>query len=119
MRIVIDLQGAQTDSRTRGIGHYSLAFASALARHRGQHEVLLALNGAFAESIEPIRAGFFDLLPAENIRVWEAPGPVRAWEATNTPRRHRAELIREAFLASLKPDIVHVSSLFEGFIDEA
>ena len=28
------------------------------------------------------------------------------------------ELVRESFLASLKPDIVHVSSLFEGLTDD-
>ena len=30
MRIVIDMQGAQTESRFRGIGRYSLALALAM-----------------------------------------------------------------------------------------
>ncbi|MEM2145757.1 MAG: glycosyltransferase, partial [Candidatus Jordarchaeaceae archaeon] len=34
-------------------------------------------------------------------------------------RRGVAEIIREAFIASLKPDIVHIFSLFEGYIDDA
>ena len=50
MRIVIDLQGAQNESRYRGIGRYSLSLAQALARNRGHHEICLALNGAFSRS---------------------------------------------------------------------
>ncbi|WP_233224469.1 glycosyltransferase [Thiomonas sp. X19] len=72
-----------------------------------------------ADTIEPIRAAFDGLLPQANIRVWQAPGPVRELDAANTWRRQAAELLREAFLASLKPDVVHVSSLFEGYGDDA
>ncbi|GAC1609324.1 MAG: glycosyltransferase family 1 protein [Aquirhabdus sp.] len=119
MRIVIDLQGAQCGSRHRGIGRYSLALAQAMVRNRGDHEIIIALNGLFPETIEPIRAAFNELLPQKNIRVWNAPGPVNAFNSENTWRRHTAELIREAFLASLQPDIVHISSLIEGFGDNA
>ena len=119
MRIVIDMQGAQTESRFRGIGRYALSFAQAIVRNRGEHEVLLALSGFFPDTIEPIRASFDGLLPQENIRVWYAPGPVREAESGNAWRREVAELIREAFLASLRPDIVHICSLFEGYLDDA
>ena len=119
MRIVLDLQGAQSASRFRGIGRYSLALAQAIVRNRGEHEVLLVLNGLLADSIEPIRAAFDGLLPQENIRVWHAPGPVNEMNPGNRWRRETAELVREAFLASLKPDVVHVFSLFEGFGDNA
>lgn len=119
MRIVLDLQGAQSTSRFRGIGRYSLALAQAIVRNRGEHEVLLVLNGLLADSIEPIRAAFDGLLPQENIRVWHAPGPVNEMNPGNRWRRETAELVREAFLASLKPDVVHVFSLFEGFEDNA
>ena len=50
MRIVIDMQGAQTESRFRGIGRYAMAFAQAVARNRGEHEIVLALSGLFPES---------------------------------------------------------------------
>lgn len=119
MRIVIDLQGAQCGSRHRGIGRYSLALALAMVRNRGNHEVIIALNGLFPETIEPIRAAFDGLLPQDNIRIWYAPGPVHAFDSTNNWRRYSAELIREDFLARLHPDIVHISSLIEGFGDNA
>ncbi len=119
MRIVIDMQGAQTESRFRGIGRYTLSFAQGIVRNRGQHEVFLVLNGLFAHTIEGIREAFHGLLPQENIRVWYAPGPVQEIEPANTVRRQNAELVREAFLASLNPDVIHITSLFEGYIDDA
>jgi glycosyltransferase involved in cell wall biosynthesis len=119
MRIVIDMQGAQTESRFRGIGRYTLSFTQAIVRNRGKHEVFLALSGLLPDTIEPIRAAFDGLLPQENIRVWYAPGSVQEEQPGNKDRRDVAELIREAFLASLAPDVIHISSLFEGYVDDA
>lgn len=118
MRIVLDLQGAQGNGRFHRTGHDSLALALAIARNRGEHTVFLALNGLFPDTIESFRGLFDGLLPQENIRVWHAPGPVRACEPGNSWRREIAARIREAFLAGLQPDIVHVSSLFEGYTDD-
>lgn len=119
MRIVIDMQGAQTISRFRGIGRYTLSFAQAIVRNRGKHEVILALSGSLPETIQPIRDSFQDLLPQENIRVWEAPCPVKEEHPDNDIRRLSAELLREAYLASLQPDLIHICSLFEGYVDDA
>jgi glycosyltransferase involved in cell wall biosynthesis len=119
MRIVIDMQGAQTENRFRDIGRCTMAFSQAVARLHGKHEIILALNGLFPDTIEPIRAAFDGLLPQENIRVWYAPGPVRECEPGNESRREVAEQIREAFLASLSPDVIHITSLFEGYGDDA
>lgn len=119
MRIVIDLQGAQTESSKRGIGRYSLSLALAIARNRGKHDLLLALNGLFPDTIEPIRAAFDGLLPQDQIRVFDVPGPVRANDPDNETNRRKAELIREAFLAGLDPDAVLLTSLFEGYVDDA
>jgi len=119
MRIVLDLQGAQTESRFRGIGRYTMSLAKAMVRNRGNHEIIIALSGLFPDTIEPIRAEFDGLLPQENIRVWHALGPVKECQPGKEWRREVAERIREAFLASLRPDIIHVFSLFEGFVDDA
>ncbi|WP_418124279.1 glycosyltransferase family 4 protein [Variovorax sp. 160MFSha2.1] len=118
MRIVIDLQGAQNESRFRGIGRYSLALAQAMARNAGGHEILVALNGSFPDTIEPLRAALDGLVPQDNIRIWRAPGPVDVAHPENEARRSISALIREDFLACLQPDIVHVTSLFDGLGDE-
>jgi glycosyltransferase involved in cell wall biosynthesis/ADP-heptose:LPS heptosyltransferase len=119
MRIVIDMQGAQTGSRFRGIGRYTLSLAKAIVRNHGDHEIILALNGLFPETIELICADFNSLLPQENIRVWHALGPTKEVDPANHWRREVAERMREAFLASLCPDVVLITSLFEGFGDDA
>ena len=117
MRIVIDLQGAQSNSRFRGIGRYSTSLAQAIIRNRGEHEVIIVLNGLFPDATQFIKSQFEGLLPAENIKIWYAPGPVMECQAGTDLRREGAELVREAFIASLQPDVVHISSLFEGFGD--
>ncbi len=115
MRIVVDLQGAQTDtSRFRGVGRYSLAFTQALVRTARNHEVWIALNGAFEQTIEPIRAGFDHLVPQSQIVVFDVPGPIAEVDRANYRRVRSAEHLREHFLASLKPDVTLISSLFEG-----
>ena len=119
MRIVIDMQGAQTVSRFRGIGRYTLNFVKSLVQNRGSHEIYLALNGLFTETIDPIRLSFEGLLPQENIRVFSAPGPVREIDPDNRCRRGSAELLREGFIESLNPDLIHISSFFEGYLDDA
>ena len=119
MRIVIDLQGAQTVYFLRDISRTALELSQAIVRNQGDHEVHIALNGSFQDTIEPIRAAFSGLIEQKNIHIWTAPGPVRECDPRNTLRREVAELIREAYLASLKPDIIYLSSLFDGFVDEA
>lgn len=119
MRIVIDLQGAQSASRFRGIGRYSLSLALAMVRQAGEHEIWLALNGAFPESILSIRHAFDGLIPLERIRIFEVPAPLSEDKPSNTWRARAAEKIREHFLQQLKPDVVHVASLFEGYLDDA
>lgn len=114
MRILLDLQGAQTQSRFRGIGRYSIALAQAIARNAGGHEVWIILNGQLASAVDDIRIAFKDLIPVERLVVFDVPGSV-SWETPeNGWRRRAAELIRERFIRELRPDIVHVSSLFEG-----
>lgn len=119
MRIVIDLQGAQASNRNRGIGRYSMALAQAIVRNRGEHEVILALNNMLPESVDPIRKAFRDSLPPENIRTWGAVPPVSYEQSAGQWRKVAAEQIRSSFLNSLKPDIVLITSLYEGLADNA
>lgn len=119
MRIIIDMQGAQSESRFRGIGRYALSFAQAVARNRGDLEIILILNGLLADSIEPMRTAFEGLLPQRNIVVWDAPGPVARRRTGNEGRAAAAVLLWEHVIAGLQPDVVHLTSLFEGFVDDS
>lgn len=119
MRIVIDMQAAQSSSRFSSIGRYSLSLTQAIVRQRGEHDVILALNGFFPDTIESIRGIFHGLLPQESIRVWYAAEPVCECKPANKWRREVAERIRESFFASLQPDVVFIPSFFEGYDDDA
>ena len=119
MRILIDLQGAQSASRHRGIGRSTLAHALAMARNKGTHEVFILLNGMLQESIRPIRDLFAPWLPASHIRVWQAIAPVDASEDANGTRRAIAQLLRDDVIREIQPDVLHVGSLFDGFGDDA
>jgi glycosyltransferase involved in cell wall biosynthesis len=76
------------------------------------------LNERLPEAIEWLRTEFSGLVPQDRIRVFELPGPVAELDLANTWRMQAAELIREKFLADLQPDIVHISTLFEGCHNE-
>ncbi|MBB3220856.1 glycosyltransferase [Pseudoduganella umbonata] len=119
MRIVIDLQASQASSANRGIGRYSLALATAMARRAGPHELHLVLNNHFPDSIASLRRAFDGLLPASRIHTFDVPAPIAEYDKANAWRIRAAEQLREHFIASLKPDVVHVASLFEGLGDNA
>jgi glycosyltransferase involved in cell wall biosynthesis len=119
MRIVLDLQACQTSSMHRGIGRYSMALAQAMARNCGGHELQIVLNSEMADGALAVRAAFDGLVPQSQITTFDVPTPVAAHDERNLWRMRAAERIREHFLATLKPDIVHVASLFEGWTGNA
>jgi len=118
MRIVIDMQGIQTQSRLRGIGRYTFSFVKEMIKSHKKHEFILVLNGEFSETVESIRTDFDEVLQQNNIRVWESLSPVSALEPQNAWRIKASEFIRENFIESLSPDFVLITTLFEGFDDD-
>ena len=118
MRLVVDLQGAQGSNRNRGIGRYCLSLTRALVRLRGDHEVIVVLNALFPDTIEPLRCALEEVLPPEAIRIMYLSGPVPDADPHCDARREAVELMREQFLASLHPDFVLITSLFEGLGDD-
>lgn len=117
MRLVIDLQGAQGASRLRGIGRLSYELAYAMAQSPRQHEVILALNGLFPGATNDLITSFKDIIGKDAIKVWYPAGETGAIIPDSTSKRVASERIRARFLQSLQPDLVHVSSHFEGFDD--
>ncbi|WP_262270202.1 glycosyltransferase family 4 protein [Microvirga yunnanensis] len=118
MKLVIDLQVAQGASQHSEIGRNALAMTEALVRRGGDHEVLIALSGAFPDTIEALRATFDSLLPQEQIVVWEAPTPMAEMDPANGWRHKAGEILRETFLSGLKADMVYVPSLMQGYDDD-
>lgn len=118
MRLLVDLQACQCNSRHRGIGRYSLSLAKALLRSAGQHEVWILLSNLFPETLEPLRNEFRELLDPSRIVVFQAVGPVAELKPENAWRRVTGEVLREEFIASLAPDAVLITSMVEGAMDD-
>ena len=80
MRLLIDMQGAQSASRLRGIGRYSLSLVTELVRQAQGDEVHLLVNGLLSKTVEDIRCAFDSYLPQSRIHTWEGVGPVRSMD---------------------------------------
>ncbi|QOL51486.1 glycosyltransferase [Massilia litorea] len=119
MRIILDLQACQASSMHRGIGRYSMALALAMARNSGGHELRIVLNDDYPDTVAALRRAFDGLLPQSHISTFSVPVPAGEVDPRNAWRVRTAERIREHYLASLRPDVVHVASLFEGLGDNA
>ena len=90
----------------------------AIAREANQHEILLYAERSVSRVDRSTACRFANLVPAERIRVFELPGPVAEVNVTNSWRMQAAELLREKFLADLRPDVVHLSTTLEGWGNE-
>lgn len=119
MRIVIDPQGALGGSRLRGIGRYTRSFVRAFAEQAGDHELFILLNTMLPTAFETLRQDLDGLVPQENFITWSSEGPVGGMHPANAQRRAFAKEVWEEVVASLEPDLLIVSSLFEGAEDDA
>ncbi|RXA97768.1 MULTISPECIES: glycosyltransferase [Yersinia] len=119
MRLVIDLQGIQSASRFRGIGRYTLLITKAIIKNKGNHDVILVANGTMTDSISSVLDNFDGIISRENIKFWYSPGPLSYQANQDHTRIENAKLIREAFIYSLKPDLIYIPTMFEGFLDNS
>jgi len=112
VRLLIDLQGAQTDTRFHGIGRYSVDFSLALTEvASSDHEVWLLVNTAYPDSARELRAMFAPWVPPERVLNFAPPTPLEADVYDDRPMRTTAELIWAHLLRSIEPDCVVVTSL--------
>ena len=103
----------------RGIGRYSMALALAMARNSAGHDLRIVLNQDYPDSVAALRKAFDGLVPQSHITTFAVPVPAGEVDPRNAWRVRAAERIREHYLASLRPDVVHVASLFEGLGDNS
>lgn len=118
MRIALDLQACQTESRHRGIGRYSLSLMRALLEE-GSHDYILSLDATYPKARKDVLSSLLDVRLDTPLGEYAYPGP-------NCPHGHSRDALRPAAAAligdhysRLAPDIVHLNSLFEGFVEHA
>jgi len=119
MKILIDMQGAQTQSALRGIGRYSRALVRALLEAGREECFYLLLNERFPRSAAKLREEFAPLLPPERFLSFCPEAPTAACFGATAEAYARAEAQREACIAAISPDWLLITSLFEGAAESA
>ena len=117
MRLVFDVQSLQNASRLRGIGRYTHSLITALMEASHDHEVILLVNDAFCDDHRRLVADFEAMFPGTQCAVCSLPGPSSAYDPEDILRESVSELILEAFIEELEPDLVHIFSVLEGAED--
>lgn len=119
MKIAIDMQGAQSKgSRNRGIGRYTQALVRSVVLNKASdEEVVLIFSSAYIGVIPDILKEMDLPLGEFEYVIWHTPSSVSALAGDST-LREATELLREAFICSLEPDVLLITSLFEGFAED-
>jgi glycosyltransferase involved in cell wall biosynthesis len=124
MRIVIDMQGAQTQfSGHRGVGRYTRNLAKALLNRSRGHEIILAFNSTLTADnpgeMDALRDEMFTEGSPYLSRYWQQSYDCAAINPLNTVRELAAKLTREAFLGELAPHVIFSTNLQEGLFEAA
>lgn len=118
MRIVLDLQCLQSGSRFRGIGRYALSLTKQILLSNDRHQYFLLFNESLG-GLGRVSKLFEGLVPKKNLLILSSFGEkdVKYENMKNFKKREISEVLRESFISSMKPDVVHVFSIFEGYSD--
>jgi glycosyltransferase involved in cell wall biosynthesis len=119
MRILLDVQGGQSESRYRGIGRYTLSLTEAILKNATDHDVWVLVNGQLLEGAIALRKILADYIPQERLRTFEFPWPMAAAEMETEKTVVLGENFRNFCISRLNPDVILVCSLFEGYVDDA
>lgn len=121
MRIVIDIQGAQSpSSKNRGVGRYVVEMVKALAElNQNQHEIILVGNSEFCDDKFELFYLFEKRIPVENIKLFSHIFGDVSGISANKNNIKLVEFLREWFIYQLKPDIVWLPNLQEGWLDNS
>ncbi|HJP97617.1 MAG TPA: glycosyltransferase [Rhodanobacteraceae bacterium] len=119
MRLILDVQACQTESRKRGIGRYVASLTSAMLKLRGfDRDTLVALDGTYPKQADQVRADLRDRLPASNFTRYHYPPPMLPEGNPADPLRQVASQLIARHLGSLYPDAVLCGSMFEGYVEQ-
>ena len=114
MKVAIDLQACQTDSRDRGIGRYAISLTKAIAESN-EADVVLTLDCVDGSRTRDLRG---------RLRNFEIRAPAVTYHYPASPNGitdahpelvRGASILRARFMSALDVDAVLVSSVFEGF----
>lgn len=119
MKIIIDLQGCQTENRFKASGKRIHALTSAFLREAASQDVWLALNSAFHESATELRNEFSDFISKDRILLYDVASPVAQTNPAHAARAAACELAKEHFFGLQNADVIWNGNMFEGWADDA
>lgn len=120
MKILLDLQAVQGENLYRGIGRYAMSLASALKKQAGtKHQVIAGLNLAIPGQYSLVRQKLSDVFADSDVVTWTTPPHDRRFYGDTDARAAIGEVIQDAAIGAIAPDIVHQAGLIEGYHDNA
>lgn len=112
MRLVVDLQACQTDSRDRGIGRYAMSLVQAIASALdSKDELVVAIDLASPDRAQDVRNELRCRAVSAKVVGYGYPS-TQCTDASSAARRLAGQL-RARFFEALNPDVLLISSLFE------
>lgn len=117
MKIWLDGQALQSDSRYRGIGRFAYEFVRAIKDFRPSTEILMSFNLALPDRFLEVRTLLGDFVDPENIFTFH--GCVQGGEYFKgySEERKLSEIALAHHVACLAPDIAISLAPFEGCAD--
>lgn len=105
MRIVIDIQGMQTrQSKNRGVGRYIFEIVKEFIEISHNHDIILVANDNYGDTEKSLQ----NILGNVKIKFWNY----------HNDSIENLQKDRENFILQLKPDIVWMANLQEGFDED-
>lgn len=119
MKIAVDMQALQGESKKRGIGRFTREFCRALHKHRPKDAEIVFLFNLYLSSPLLEREADLDYIGIDksNIAFWMSTGPSHWRDSKNEANRIMSEELLAKTLEALNPDVFIVPSLFEGYFD--
>jgi len=114
MKILIDLQSMQSDSALGGIGRYSESLAKELIKLGDEHEYHISLNDSLDIHPNKVRESFAGLVSQANFHVFSPPSILNDYDNPTESLIRYSERIWDLFVESIDPDLLLITSLFEG-----
>jgi glycosyltransferase involved in cell wall biosynthesis len=112
MRIAVDLQSCQTESRDRGIGRYVLSLVEALARTlRDCDELVICIDATNTQRLRDVRTSLRNRGVIGNVVAYSYP--CFDFPETLPSIRAAAGQLRSKFFKSICPDMLLITSILE------
>jgi O-antigen biosynthesis alpha-1,2-mannosyltransferase len=114
MKVAIDLQACQTDSRERGIGRYAISLTKAIAESN-ETDVVLTLDCVDRSRTRDLRGRLRRAGIHAPAHTYHYPAFLNGITDSHPELTRGASVLRARFMSALDVDAVLVASVFEGF----